>query len=171
MIRNGLTGGLVAALLVTVGLTGCAGLGPSFQVPEVRLAGLRVDQANFFETVMELTLRVINGNDAPLTLKGIFCELELNNKSVATGASKTAVAIPAFGSDTVTVTVYSSMFKIASSFFQIVQRGAAESQPPELSYQLSGRIHLEAAGLRPSSLPFKSTGTLSITDTFGKIVE
>ena len=150
---------------------GCAGLGQSLQAPDIRLAGLLVEDVDFFETVLQLKLRVINGNDVPLVLKGIHCELELNDKSVATGVSATPVTIPALGSDTVTVRVYSSMFNIASSFFRMAQSEAAKTGKPDLTYQLRGRIHLETSGLTPSTIPFKTTGKISLEDTFGKIVE
>jgi LEA14-like dessication related protein len=159
-----------AAFLVLT-WTGCAGLGQSLQVPDIRLAGLLVEEMDLFETVLQLKLRVINGNDIPLVLKGIYCELELNDKSVATGVSKTPVNIPALGSDTVSVRVYSSMFNIASSFFRMVQNEAAKTGNPDFTYQLSGRIHLETSGLVPSTIPFKTTGKISLEDTFGKIVE
>jgi LEA14-like dessication related protein len=150
---------------------GCAGLGQSLQAPDIRLAGLLVEEVDLFETVLQLKLRVINGNDIPLVLKGIQCELELNDKSVATGVSKTPVNIPALGSDTVSVRVYSSMFHIASSFFRMVQNEAAKTGNQDFTYQLSGWIHLETSGLAPSTIPFKTTGKISFEDTFGKIVE
>ena len=48
---------------------------------------------------------------------------------------------------------------------------AAKTGKPDLTYQLSGRIHLETSGLTPSTIPFKTTGKISLEDTFGKIVE
>jgi len=151
--------------------TGCAGLGPSLQAPDILLVGLLVEEVDLFETVLQLKLRVINVNDIPLMLKGIQCKLELNDKSVATGVSRTPVNIPALGSDTVSVKVYSSMFNIASSFFRMVQNEADRTGNPDFTYQLSGRIHLETSGLTPSTIPFKTTGKISLEDTFGKFVE
>ena len=151
--------------------TGCAGLGQSLQAPDIRLAGLLVEEVDLFETVLQLKLRVINGNDIPLVLKGIQCELELNDKSVATGVSKTPVTITALGSDTVSVRVYSSMFNIASSFFRMIQKEADKTGKTDLTYQLSGRIHLETSGLTPSTIPFNTSGKIALEDTFGKIVE
>ena len=161
----------VWAAFLVMAWTGCAGLGQSLQAPDIRLAGLLVEEVDLFETILQLKLRVINGNDVPLVLKGIQCELELNDKSVATGVSRTSVNIPALGSDTVSVKVYSSMFNIASSFFRMVQNEAAKTGAPDFTYQLSGRIHLETSGLTPSTIPFKTTGKISLENTFGKIVE
>lgn len=165
------TGIFVWAAFLILAWTGCAGLGQSLQAPDIRLAGLLVEEVDLFETVLQLKLRVINGNDIPLVLKGIQCELEINDKSVATGVSNTPANIPALGSGTVSVRVYSSMFNIASSFLQMVQNEAAKTETPDLSYKLSGRIHLETSGLTPSTLPFKTTGKISLENTFGKIVQ
>ena len=66
----------VWAVFLVVAWTGCAGLGQSLQAPDIRLAGLLVEEVDLFETVLQLKLRVINGNDIPLVLKGIQCELE-----------------------------------------------------------------------------------------------
>jgi LEA14-like dessication related protein len=151
--------------------TGCAGFGQSLQAPDIRLAGLLVEEVDLFETILQLKLRVINGNDIPLVLKGIQCALELNDKSVATGVSKTPLNIPALGSDIVSVRVYSSMFNIASSLFRMVQTEAAKTGNPDFTYKLSGRIHLETSGLTPTTIPFKTTGKISLENTFGKIVE
>jgi LEA14-like dessication related protein len=169
--RTGLMGIFAWAAFLVMGWTGCAGLGQSLQAPDIRLAGLLIEEVDLFETALQLKLRVINGNDIPLVLKGIQCELEINDKSVATGVSRTPVNIPALGSDTVSVRVYSSMFNIASSFFRMVQKESAKTGTPDLTYQLSGRIHLETSGLTPSTIPFKTTGKISLEDTFGKIVE
>jgi LEA14-like dessication related protein len=169
--RASSNGIFVWAAFLILAWAGCAGLGQSLQAPDIRLAGLVVEEMDLFETVLQLKLRVINGNDMPLVLKGIQCELELNDKSVATGVSKTPVNIPALGSDTVSVRVYSSMLNIASSIFRMVQNETAKSGNPDFTYQLSGRIHLETSGLMRAAIPFKTTGKISLEDTFGKIVE
>lgn len=161
----------VWAAFLVVAWTGCTGLGQSLQAPDIRLAGLLVEEVDLFETALQLKLRVINGNDIPLVLKGIQCELKLNDKSVATGVSRAPVTIPALGSDTVSVKVYSSMFNIASSFFRMAQKETAKTGNPDFTYQLSGRIHLETSGLTPSTIPFKTTGKISLENAFGKIVE
>lgn len=151
---------------------GCAGLGKPLRPPEIKLAGLAVEKTDLFETVLELTLRVINGNDTPLDIKGIECELEINDKSVASGVSGTAVNIPAFGSNTVTVTVYSSAFSIATTFIRFMQREMQNNSGKiDFSYRLDGRLHLNSNGLLPSTLPFNTTGNLSLNDSIDSILE
>ena len=162
---------LSIAVLIVV-FQGCAGIGKPLRSPDIRLAGLRVENADFFETVFQLKLRVINGNDVPLEIKGIECDLDINDKSVASGVSGTTVKIPGFGSDTVTVTVYSSAFSIASTFIRLMQREMQNpSEAVDLSYRLKGRIHLANATLMPSTLPFKAVGNLNFSEEFDRILE
>jgi LEA14-like dessication related protein len=157
-----------AALFILLLLAGCAGLGKPLKAPEIRFAGIQVEKIDLFETVMQLKLRVLNGNDVALDLKGLECELALNDKAVASGVSGTRVTIPAFGSDTVSVTVYSSVLNIASSIMRFAQKEAAGKGAPPLNYRLKGRLHLEGGALVPTILPFDATGELSVEQLFGR---
>jgi LEA14-like dessication related protein len=162
-------GGITVLVLVFLG---CAGLGKPLKSPEIRLAGLNVENAELFETVLQLNLRVINANDIPLEIKGIECDLEINGKSVASGVSGTSVKIPAFGSNLVTITVYSSVFNIATTFIRFMQREMQNtSETIDISYGLKGRIHLAGRALIPSSLPFKSSGNLRLKETVDSILK
>lgn len=151
---------------------GCAGLGKPLRSPEIRLAGLSVENADLFETVLQLNMRVINGNDIPLEIKGIECDLEINDKSVASGVSGTPLKIPAFGSNTVSVTVYSSAFSIATTFIRFMQQEMQKSTGEiDFSYRLKGRLHLESGALIPSTLPFNATGNLRLKESFDHMLE
>lgn len=152
--------------------TACAGLGKPLNPPEIKLAGLTVEKTDLFETVLQLTLRVINGNDIPLDIKGIECELEINDKSVASGVSGAAVNIPAFGSNTITVTVFSSAFSIAKTFFGFMQQEMQNNSGNiDLSYRLAGRLHIKSSALLPSTLPFNTTGNLSLSDGIDRMLK
>ena len=165
----GLMWGITALVLV---FSGCAGIGKPLKSPEIRLAGLSVENADLFETVLQLNLRVINGNDIPLEIKGIECDLEINDKSVATGVSGTTAIIPAFGSDLVTITVYSSAFNLATTFIRFMQREMQNASGEiGISYGLKGRIHLASSALIPSTLPFKASGNLRLNDTVDSLLE
>jgi LEA14-like dessication related protein len=151
---------------------GCAGLGKPLKSPEIQLAGLSVENADLFETVLLLNMRVINGNDIPLEIKGIDCDLEINDTSVASGVSGTPVKIPAFGSNTVTVTAYSSAFSIATTFIRFMQREMQNTTGEiDFSYRLKGRLHMESGALMPSTLPFNAAGNLRLKESFDRMVK
>jgi LEA14-like dessication related protein len=129
-----------------------------------------MEKADLFETVLQLTLRVINRNDLDLEIKGIECELEINDKSVASGVSGTTVKIPAFGTNTVTVTVFSSAFSIATTFLRFMQQEMEnESGKIDFSYRLKGRLHLASKAWLPSTLPFNATGRLSLSESMDRM--
>lgn len=142
------------------GLSGCAGVGKPLESPRISLSNLMVQESTGLETVFLIQLRVLNPNDVDLNIKGVDCELEINGQPFAYGLSNTAVTVPAFGSETVPVTVYSSVIDIVKGFFGMQRR-------EELSYQLRGKVRLEGGAWMPSTLPFDSQGTVSIKDMAG----
>lgn len=146
------------ALLLSAGLmVGCAGLGKPLETPRVSLANIQVQDSKGLETTFLVHLRVTNPNDVDLDIKGVDCDLEINGKPFAYGISNTQVTVPAFGSETIPVTVYSSVLDIVRGLFGLQQR-------EDLSYRAKGKVRLEGGGLMPSTLPFDSQGTVSIKD-------
>lgn len=160
-----------AVLILSVVLGGCAGFGKTLRTPEIRLAGISLEKVDLFETVLQLQLRVINGNDVPLALKGVECELDLNDKSVATGVSGSQVTIPALDSKTVAVTVYASALSMATSFMGFIRKEMDESGNKDISYRLKGRLHIEGGTLMPSALSFKAAGNLPLRETFERMTK
>ncbi|HHP7233885.1 MAG TPA: LEA type 2 family protein [Desulfobacterales bacterium] len=149
-------------VLVSALWAGCAGLGKPLQAPEVRMAGLRIEKVDFFETVLDLQLRVFNTNDMALELKGLECRLEINGEPLARGLASQPVRLPALSTATVSVTVFSSALDIANSFYRIVQPDGRPSDNGELTYRLKGKLHLSGDALLPPTLPFDTTGVLPV---------
>jgi len=156
-MRARLSGSASAALLALLMLAGCAGLGKSLETPRISLADIQVQESKGLETTFLVHLRVMNPNDVDLDIQGVDCDLEVNGKPFAYGISNTPVKVPAFGSDTLPVTVYSSVLDIVKGLLGLPQR-------EELSYKLKGKVHLAGGSLIPSLLPFDSQGTIAIKD-------
>ncbi len=97
-MRNRLSGSAAAALLTLVMLGGCAGLGKPLETPRISLANIQVQESKGLETAFLVHLRVMNPNDVDLDIRGVDCDLEINDKPFAYGISNTAVTVPAFGS-------------------------------------------------------------------------
>jgi LEA14-like dessication related protein len=127
------------------------------ETPRISLANLQVQESKGLETTFLVHLRVTNPNDVELDIKGLDCDLEINGKPFAYGISNAQVKVPAFGSETIPVTVYSSVLDIVKGLFGLQQR-------EDLSYQLKGKVRMAGGGLMPSTLPFDSQGTVSIKD-------
>jgi LEA14-like dessication related protein len=141
-------------------LGGCAGLFKPIEVPKVQLAGIGIQKVDFFETVLQLALRVDNPNGIPLTLKALACDLRLNGDPVATGVSRETVDIPALGSDVVTLTVVTSAAKIAATLLSALGHGTA------LDYRLTGKLSLQGGLFMPSEIPFDVRGEVPVKRLF-----
>jgi LEA14-like dessication related protein len=139
-------------------LAGCAGLGKRPEPPRITLAGIQPLEFTGLETVFQVQLRVFNTNDMDLNVKGIEADLEINGKSFATGVSRTETKIPAFESELVPVTVYSSVIGI----FRSIQ-GLQKAE--QLTYRLKGKLWLSGEHAISSSLPFDSEGRVTLTDS------
>lgn len=146
-----------AALSAVLALAGCAGLGKPLEAPRVSLSNIQVQETKGLETTFLVHLRVTNPNEVDLDIKGVDCDLEINGKPFAYGISNTQVKVPAFGSETIPVQVYSSVLDIVRGLFGLQQR-------EDLSYRAKGKVRMEGGGLMPSTLPFDSQGTVSIKD-------
>jgi LEA14-like dessication related protein len=136
-------------------LAGCAGLGKTLDPPRINLSNVQFQESKALETVIQIDLRVFNTNDVSITVKGLDCDLELNGKRFATGVSNVDREIPAFGTTTVPVTLYSSVVDLF--------RGIVGLQKKEkLKFGVSGRLRLEGGFLMPAVIPFKAEEEFSL---------
>lgn len=141
-------------LWVTVFL-GCAGLGKTLEPPRISLAHVEVKEIKPFESVFEIELRVFNTNDVAIKVQGIDCDVTLNEKNFATGVAKIEKEIPAFGTTTFPITVYSSLVNMV--------RGIIGLQGKEkLKFKVVGQVRLGNGVLVPSKVPFKTEAELSL---------
>lgn len=147
---------LAIGLLFLV-LAGCAGIGKQLEPPRISLANIQVRELAGFETVFEIQIRVFNTNDVDLNVKGIEAELEINGRPFATGVSNSPVDIPSFGTELVTVTVYSSVIDIVKGIHSL-------HQYEQLKYRLNGKLRAAGDNLLPVTLPFESEGQVTMDD-------
>lgn len=146
-----------AILMLALALSGCAGLGRPLETPRVSLANIQGLESSGMESALLVHLRVQNPNEVDLDIRGTECDVEINGKPFAYGMSNTPVRIPAFGSDTVPVKVYTSVIDIFRGLLSLPGRD-------ELSYRVKGKVRLGGGGFIPSSLPFESHGSISVKD-------
>jgi LEA14-like dessication related protein len=136
-------------------LGGCAGLGRGLESPRVHIADIQAKEVRPLEAVFQVELRVLNTNEIPITVRGVDCELEINDKHFASGVASATTEIPAYGTATVPITVYSSVLDVV--------RGVLGLQKEEtLRYRLKGRLRIEGGYLAPSFIRFDSAGELDL---------
>ena len=147
------------AMLLSL-VCGCAGLGKRLNEPRISLTRIRVQEVGLLESVLHITLRVVNPNDVALSLKGADCELSLKGQSVAHGVTNEAISIPALGSKQLTVEAYTSMVGITRTVLSTLRQSEPERQ---MAYSLEGRLHLGGRSFI-NTLPFSMEGKLSAAD-------
>lgn len=143
-------------------LAGCAGLGRYSEAPKVSVADIQVAEVKTLEAAFLLQLRIINPSDKTLEVKGVDCTLELDDRSFAHGVTGEAVSVPAYGSELVPVTVYSSMFDMVGSVIGFISKrqGSIVADKP-LNYRLAGNIRLSNGGIL-KRIPFKTVGEFTL---------
>jgi LEA14-like dessication related protein len=144
-------------LLLALLTAGCAGLGKPLEQPRINLANIRVEEMTGLETAFLVQLRVFNTNETDLRVSGIECDLHINDQRFATGVSKADVVIPSYGSELVSVTVYTSVFSMVRSMMRLPHH-------QELSYRLAGKLRLNDDSMLLTALPLKSEGKLRLED-------
>jgi LEA14-like dessication related protein len=144
---------LVAAAL---GLAACASFSRT-DPPKVSLEGVEPSAGEGMEAAhVQLKLRVQNPNETPIDYNGVYVELDVQNKSLASGVSNQHGTVPAFGEQVVTVPVTVSYFGIAGQAMGLLS-GKSLSK---VSYELSGKLNSTTSG----AVHFKSQGELNLTE-------
>jgi len=149
---------VILITLVCLFLLGCAGLGKRLEPPRIHVSNIRVQEVKGLESILQMDLRVFNTNDIPIVIKGIDCELEINDRRFATGVSNKETKIPSYGTEIIPIVVYSSVWDIFKGMFGLKDLKDKE----KLKYRIKGKIRLDAGSLAPSVVHFNSEGGLSL---------
>ena len=142
---------LLGALL----LPSCSTLPKDFETPRVNIANLSPKDLTFFEQRFDVQLRIQNPNDMDLVIKGIRCDIDLNDREFGTGLSGQNVTVPRFGSEIVNVEVITSL----GNFLRQVQ-DLSNSSRSKFHYRLKGTAFVES----PSTfkVPFDEKGEVDL---------
>lgn len=150
---------LMAVLLAP--LAGCAAIPSDLKTPEVSFVGMRALEASLFEQRLEVRMRVQNPNRIELPVNGLDVDVELAGEPFAHGVSARQFVVPALGEAEfdmiVTANAATALLKIA---------GSDRNSRDEIGYRIKGKLSTRLGLLR--SIPFNQTGTLAISDLFGK---
>lgn len=144
----------MAALAAALALGGCTHLGTGLEAPRISLADITIQQSSGLESAFLVKLRVVNPNDVVLDVQAVTLDLEINETPFASGASPSAVSIPAFGSEILSLQAYSSVIHMVRSMIGIHRSG-------QLSYRAKGRLRL--GGMVPPLVPFDTSGTFDFS--------
>jgi len=143
--------------LLTVLVSGCAGLGAYRETPRVSLVSIQPKEMGVLEQRYGLQLRILNPNDTVLPVTGMQYSLQINDREFAYGVSRQPVSIPAYGEAVLDVDVVSNLLRV----LQQLQEASTVKQE-SLKYRISGSLSLEN---HLGKLPFDYHGELNYLPT------
>ena len=137
---------LVCFLLVA--MVGCASWLVKGEPPEVLVTNITPLEGTAFEQRLQVDLRIRNPNDFDLLLTGINFTLNLIGKRLARGLGNTAITVPRLSDAVVSVQTNTSTFDVVRQLLNF-------SQAQDLSYDITGLLHL-----KDGHVPFDTSGIL-----------
>jgi LEA14-like dessication related protein len=128
--------GLFLLCVAALAMTGCASM-PHSDPVQVAVAGVEGLPGEAMELRMLVKLRVQNPNQAPIEFTGVYLQLDVLDKTFATGVSDESGAVPGFGEAVIAVPVTVSALRMARHVV-----GMLDGQPVDrISYQMSGKLN------------------------------
>ncbi len=142
--------------LVTSFITACATIPRDIDPPRIHIANITPKDVTLFEQRYDVQLRIMNPNDSDLGIKGMRFDIELNDQEFAHGMSGQKTTVPRFGSEVVTVEVFTTL----GSFLRQLQE-LSKSDTGRIRYRLRGTALVES----PSNfkLPFDEKGEIDFS--------
>jgi Late embryogenesis abundant protein len=144
---------LALAAAAALSLAGCASL-PHTDPPKVMVVDIEPAAGSGLEARMLLTLRIQNPNNAPIEFNGIYVELNVLDKSFASGVSDESGTVPPFGEAVIDVPVTVSVMGIVGQALGILGGKPLD----KTTYEMSGKLNSATSG----TLRFKSQGELTL---------
>jgi LEA14-like dessication related protein len=127
---------LFLSCVAAIALTGCASM-PHSDPLQVTVAGVEGLPGEGMEFRMLVKLRVQNPNEAPIEFTGVYVQLDVLDKTFATGVSDESGAVPGFGETVISVPVTVSALRMVR---QVV--GMLDGQPvDQIRYEMSGKLN------------------------------
>src|SRR4029077_7352558 len=138
---------LIVLTAAALGLSGCASLQRT-DPPHVTVVGIEPSAGEGLEARRRFKLRVQNPNDAPIEYNGIYVELDVQNKSLASGVSNQSGTVPAFGETVIDVPVTVSVWGSAGQALGLLSGKSMD----KIAYEMRGKLSSTTSG----ALRFKS---------------
>jgi hypothetical protein len=107
------------------------------------------------EARMQLKLRVQNPNDTPINYSGIYVQLDVLEKSFASGVSNESGTVPAFGETVVGVPVTVPILGIVSQAMGML---GGDKPPDKVTYAMHGKLNSSTSG----AVRFNSKGEVNL---------
>lgn len=131
------------ALLLVIGLTGCASLSPNYEQPTVTLSSFRALPSEGMTPSFEIGLRIINPNASALALSGVVYTVSVQGHELVKGVGKDFPVIEGYSQGDITLTASANLLggiRLLGDLMQV--------ENDALKYDFEARLDL--AGFHPS---------------------
>lgn len=144
---------IVLAALAALAISGCAGM-PQRDPLQVTIAGVQSLPGEGMELRLLLKLRVQNPNSDPIEYRGCYVELEVQDRTFATGVLGEPGVVPAFGEAVIAVPVTVSVMRMVRQVMGVLDGRPVDS----ITYRMSGKLSNGTF----SNVRFNSSGELEL---------
>lgn len=122
--------------VAAVAMTGCASM-PHNDPLQVTVAGVEGLPGAGMEIRMLVRLRIQNPNEAPIAFNGVYVQLDVLDKTFASGVSNQSGSVTGFGETVVAVPVTVSTLRMVR---QVI--GILDGEPvDQIRYRMSGKLN------------------------------
>jgi len=122
--------------------------------PQVTIVGVEPVPGEGLEARMQLKLRIQNPNSTAIDYNGIYVELDVLEKSFASGVSDASGSVPAFGEAVLSVPVTISVLGLVGQAAGMLGGKSIDN----IKYEMRGKLNSPTSG----ALRFKSEGELKL---------
>ena len=141
------------ALLLALWLSACASLLPG-DAPQVDVVGVQPVPGQGMELRLLVKLRVINPNDSAIDYDGVFVEVDVAGKRLASGVSDAQGAVPRYGETVISVPMSVPALALLRQAMGVAQGGDSG----RISYVVRGKL----SGSQWRNLRFSSEGEFAL---------
>ncbi len=113
---------IIAVLIFTAGLVGCATLLPTFETPTVTISSFRILPGNSIVPTFEVGLHVSNPNAVALNLLGLTYQVELEGHQVFSGVANDLPVIKGYGSGDIVLQGQPDLLGTFNLFHDLLKR-------------------------------------------------
>ncbi len=135
---------------------GCAGTGTQYEKPEIGLTSLRLVPHQGMSPRFAIGLHIVNPNNTPLELKGIFYKISIEDHKILAGASNTFPMIEPYGQEDITLQATVDLLGSA------ILLGDILSQPKD-KYEYTFDAKLDVADMF-SNIVIREKGMISLSN-------
>jgi LEA14-like dessication related protein len=147
--------GLVFFVPILAGPLGC---GAVFEKPGVEIKSIHIKKIKNTEAFFRVDIEVSNPNFVSFEIKKIECDVEVDDRRIASAVSDDKTLIPSRGTGNVSLEVHSTSADIISVLLKILKSKLSDEK--KLEYKISGKIYPESLFFSSQPIVFNSKGNL-----------